>query len=526
MTSSSPHSRLMLAFYLLTALLCGALIMVIEVLGSRVIGPFFGVSLFVWTSLISVAMIALAAGYSLGGLLSDRLSHPRYLYMLIMLAGFLTLLVPSIKGPVLMACVPMGLRTGSFVSTLILFGPALFLLGCVSPFLVKILAAELRNLGRVVGGLYAVSTIGSVVGTVLTGFVLVAYLGVDQIYALAGALLIALGASYFAFFQRRWYVLLLLAMPLVLWPSEQAVSKVLSDGTHVELIHRQDTHYGNIKVVEYSYQQKRIREMMIDGLIQGGVDYNTGLSVYSYPYLLQYLPRAIHQQGRNALVIGVGAGVIPRWYQSQGVSVDVVDIDPAVVDVARDYFNYQSNGSTHIADARYFLTQPGVKYDYVILDAFNGDITPGHLISIQALRLIRHRLSSNGVLGLNLIGSLKEHTLITASVVHTLKQVFDQVHVVPVDIGSNSSGISNLAIVAYQGSRKALLPLTPNAHSIYPAAYQEVANSLRQEFTFPADTPVMTLTDNFNPVDFYDVWLREQVRAGIMSYSDWDILLN
>lgn len=512
-------------YYLLTAALCGALIMVIEVLGSRVIGPFFGVSLFVWTSLISVAMIALAAGYGVGGVLSDRLNHPRYLYLLILIAGILTLLVPVLKGVVLKACMPLGLRAGAFVSTLLLFGPALFLLGCVSPFLVKILASELRNLGRVVGGLYALSTVGSILGTVLTGFVLVAYLGVDQIYALAGALLIALGTGYHILFERRWLSLALLLIPLLLWPGSEAISKVMADGTRVELIEKIDGHYGSVKVVDYSFGTTRHRDLMIDGLTQSGIDVNTGLSLYAYPYLLQFLPWAAHPNGKHALVIGLGGGIIPSWYQAKGVAVDVVDIDPDVVATAKRHFNFRPQREVHIADARYFLSQGKQRYDYIILDAFNGDITPGHLISREALELMRQRLTPQGVLGLNIIGSLREQTLITASIIHTLEQVFDQVHIVPVSADTSAESVANLAIIAYQGERKAVLPLDIQHEAIHPLAYPEIASAIRQEFRFPPGTPAMTLTDNYNPVDFHDLWLRERVRNFIVSGVDWDILI-
>lgn len=520
-------NRPLALYYLLTALLCGALIMVIEVLGSRVVGPFFGVSLFVWTSLITVTMIALAAGYGVGGMLSDRLNHPRHLFTLIIVAGVLTLLVPAIKGIVLKSSMPLGLRGGSFVSTLLLFGPPLFLLGCVSPFLVRMLAREMHNIGRLVGGLYALSTVGSVVGTVLSGFVLIAYLGVDQIFALTGLLLLVLGIGYFVLFQRRWYSIALLILPMVLWPSTNAISKVMPDGTKVQLLYQEDGYYGNVKVVDYSFQAKHIRELMIDGLIQGGVDVRTGESIYSYPYLLQFLPYLSNPGGKEALVIGLGAGIIPRWYQSRGVHVDVVDIDPTIFNVAKRYFGYQPNGDSIVSDARYFLSNTTRKYDFMVLDAFNGDITPGHLISIEALRLARQRLTPSGILSINLIGSLKQQTFITASVIHTLRQVFDQVQLIPTFDPNDprTEGSGNLIILAYQGAARNL-PLTQAKQlSVNPLAYQEVQTALNAPFSFPSGTPAMVLTDNFNPVDFHDVWLREAVRGHILSEVDWDILI-
>ena len=232
-------------FYLLTtAVICGALVMVIEVMGSRVVGPFYGVSLFVWTSLISVTLISLSIGYAAGGYLSDRYSEPKYLYLIIIFAGIFTLMVPWLAGFVLKQSATLGLRLGAFVSTLLIFGPALFLLGCVSPYLVRIATSHLRNLGAIVGGLYALSTIGSTVGTVLTGFVLVAKLGVDHIFLVTGTLLIVLSVGYFIFFRRQWLSLTVVILPVFLYHPVQYTAKTLSDGTELVKVAQQDSFYG------------------------------------------------------------------------------------------------------------------------------------------------------------------------------------------------------------------------------------------------------------------------------------------
>jgi len=132
----------------ITAAICGAFVMVLEVLGSRVIGPFFGVSLFVWTSLITVTLVALSIGYAAGGVLSDKKSSPDYLYGIILLSGILVMLIPVVRRPVLLAFQSYGLRMGSFLSTSLLFGPSLILLGCVSPYIVRLAAKEIRSFGR------------------------------------------------------------------------------------------------------------------------------------------------------------------------------------------------------------------------------------------------------------------------------------------------------------------------------------------------------------------------------------------
>lgn len=520
------HSKGFIAFLIATAALCGALVMVVEVLGSRVIGPFFGVSLFVWTSLITVTMVALAAGYAIGGHLSDRRSSPDWLYGIIMVSGVLVMLIPALKGPILQMSLPLGLRWGSLTSAFLLFGPALFLLGCVSPYVVKIAARELHNIGRTVGSFYAISTVGSVIGTLLTGFVLIAYLGVNQIFLLTGSLLIALGVFYFLFFRRRWAVALAMLVPFMLLPQQSHVSKVMPDGTRVERVTDRDSFYGNLKVVDYSYQATHNRELLIDGLVQGGMDQGNGLSLYEYSYLLQFLPYALNPDGKNCLVIGLGAGVVPAWYKAQGVDTEVVDIDPAVVELARSYFGFSPSIPVHVEDARYYLINTAQRYDYLILDVFNGDTTPGHLLSIEAMRLAKQRLATSGVLAVNLVGSVNHHTLMTSSIVKTLQSVFDQVAIYPAFDPASGEGTGNIEIVAYDGAQRVLQLDRIANMSIHPLAEGNVRRSMQQPFVLAPHADAMILSDNYNPVDFYDLWLKEQVRKIILDTTDFDILLS
>lgn len=519
------HPKGFIAFLIATAALCGALVMVLEVLGSRVIGPFFGVSLFVWTSLITVTMVALAAGYAIGGRLSDHKSSPDWLYGIIMTSGILVILISTLKGPVLQMCLPLGLRWGSLTSAFLLFGPALFLLGCVSPYVVKIAAREMHNIGRTVGSFYAISTVGSVVGTLLTDFVLIAYLGISQIFLLTGSLLIALGLFYFLLFRRKWAVALVAVLPLFFLPHEAHIEKVLADGTSVKLTANRDSFYGNLKVVDYSFGEKHQRELIIDGLVQGGIDMVSGLSVYEYPYLLQFMPYALNPDGKNCLVIGLGAGLVPAWYHAQGVNTEVVDIDPKVVTLARNYFNFSPAIPVHVEDARYFLIHTERRYDFLILDVFNGDTTPGHLLSIEAMQLAKLRLAPNGVVAVNLVGSLKHQTLMTASVVKTLQSVFDQVAIYPTFDPASGEGTGNLEIVAYDGAPRPLQFNRLEHMDIHPGAESLVRLGMERPFVFPAQTPALILTDDYNPVDFYDLWLKEQVRKTILDSTDFDILL-
>jgi spermidine synthase len=524
-SSLHQHGKPLWIFLLITAVVCGGLIMVIEVLGSRVIGPFFGVSLFVWTSLITVTMIALATGYGVGGMLSDRRESPAYLYGIILLSSIFVLLVPVLKGPVLKACVPLGLRGGAFTSTLLLFGPSLFLLGCVSPYLAKIATHELHKLGRVVGGLYALSTVGSTVGTVLTGFVLIAFLGVDNIFLVIGVMLIVLSVVYFVLFEKRYWTAALLILPALLYHPAQHKEVTRPDGTKVSMVHKHDSYYGEVKVVDYSYGPKHVRELLIDGMIQGGIDMTNRLSLYEYSYYIQFLSDMLNPGGKTCLAVGLGTGVVPRWFEQQGVRCDVVDIDPEVIQVAKKYFYFGASGQVVAQDARYYLTTTQKHYDYIVLDVFNGDVTPAHLLSIEALQLLKQRLAPHGVVAINLIGSLKQHTFMTASVVKTLQAVFDQVELYPTYDVMPNKGIGNLILITYQGEPRQLRPASLKSIDIHPRLEKPVRAQLGTRFNFPANTPAMVLTDDYNPIDFYDSWLREYIRRGLLQGMDWDVLI-
>ena len=524
---TEDRGRGFLIFLMVTAVVAGGVIMVIEVMGSRVIGPFFGVSLFVWTSLIAVTLIALAAGYALGGIAADRWSRPDPMYGIIVLAGVLVLLIPHWSSWVIERSAPLGLRVGSFVSSLALFGPPLFLLGCVSPFLVKMATREVDRLGRTVGGFYALSTLGSVVGTVLTGFVLIAYLGVGRIFGLVGSMLILLGMAYFVVFRRRWAALLPgLLIPLLLTnPYEAGTSVLLENGTRATSVAAVESFYGSLKVVDYSYQNVRTRELSIDGLVQGGIDLQNGMSIYGYSYLLEVLPVSLYPEGRSCLVIGLGAGLVPRGFERRGVATDVVDIDPKVVEVADRYFGFKTSGQVFIGDARYHLSSTDRRYDYLIVDVFSGDVTPGYLVSREAVEILRRRLSPDGVVALNLIGSLEYRTLMTASMVETLKTAFDTVDIYPTFEPSQEEPVGNLVIVAYDGPRRTPVLDVQEINQIHPWVRSKVVEVLDNRFEFSANTPSIILSDDFNPIDVQDAWLRETVRRNILSGTPGEILL-
>lgn len=506
-----------------TAGLTGGLVMVIEILGARVIGPFFGVSLFVWTALISVTLLSLAGGYAFGGWLADRRPSADWLYGLIAAAGAYVLLVPMFKVGAMEFGLGFGLRGGTFVAAMLLFGPSLFLLGCVSPYLLRLAAADLARLGRTAGVLYAVSTAGSFAGSALTGFYLLGYVGVSNGLRLAGGLLVALAIIHFLL-ARRWQGLVAgLALLPAAVGQPPLPSVTLDNGTRASVIAAHDGFYGAVKVVEYRGGSLATREMIIDGLVQGGMDAADGRPIYEYAYLLSRLPLAVRPEGRSALVVGLGMGAAPSWLARAGIDTEVVEIDPLVRDMARRHFGFREDIPVHIEDARTFLARDGRHYDYILLDVFNGDTTPGYLLSLEALRAVKQRLAADGVLALNLIGGVDGDEAMLPAIVRTLQEVFAGVSLHPAFVPAADQPLAgNFVLLASDGPLAFARP--PALDDVHPLAAS--VRRLATQPPIPVNTAgAVVLTDEFNPLDLLDTAYKESVRRHIIETTPHEILL-
>ncbi len=525
--TEASHGMAGSRYLVFTAFVSGSIVMVLELIGSRVIGPSFGVSLFIWTSLITVTLISLALGYWIGGKLADARTSGAALFTIILAAGVTTLLIPVIKGYVLAHSLSLGLRSGSLVSSVVLFAPSLFLLGMVTPYTVKLYMKDgVHKVGKTVGWLYAVSTFGSFLGTVSTGFVLIPSIGVNNIIYLSSVVLLCTGAGYWAFFHRKVYVAGLAALPaFMFFLPPHLPSLTRADGTHVKLMDEIDSEYGQIKVVDYFYGEQRLREFLLENIIQGGIDVNTGLPISKYTYYIERLASAYKPDAKTALVIGLGNGAIPRrLLKYYGIKTDVVDINPDVVKTAEKYFYYKgADHDTYIKDGRMFLRSSKNVYDLIVLDAFAGDIPPSHLISMEAFRLMKRRLSKDGVLLINFIGSnRKGGTAVPASLYRTLLDVFPRV-----DIYSSPEYEGSVATVVnmiFTASNTATaLPVEPAfLPPVWAPIEKDVEGVLSRKVSL--DKGPFLFTDDYNPVDFEDMRTREALHYGTVMSGDMAIM--
>ncbi|MEW5802882.1 MAG: fused MFS/spermidine synthase [bacterium] len=506
------------ALLVITPLITGAAVMMIELLGTRIISPYFGVSLYVWTSLITVTLLALAGGYWWGGYIADRKRTASFLYFLIFLAGAFLLFVPVLKKTFLVLSSHLGLRFGSLAGSFLLFFLPLFLLGAVTPYLVKLYARDMRTIGKVVGNLYAISTAGSFAGTILSGFVFIPHFKNESILFFISAALIVLCLVYWLFFLDKGHSCIwLFVTALVLLPvlfiqkpfSKQEIDSVFK-GASFHLVTEKNSAYGQIKVFDVN---NRIRVLILDGLTQNAVDQMSGLSVHEYTYALPLIARSYNPEGKTALAIGLGAGTIPSELRRNHFTVDCVEINPVMVTVAQNYFGFNPDDvNLSKQDARFFVRNCRKKYDMIFLDAFNGDSVPEHLLTLEMFRDLKRLMNPDGVLCINFFGSLaRKHSFGTRSLAKTLKQVFAQVvaftNLPPEEIGGN------IYFLATENERDPGGFIQIDRTRCYYSVYGDLCKLWNHKIDVNKDADRgIVLTDAYNPILFYDASTREMVR--------------
>jgi spermidine synthase len=505
-----------------TVFVTGSAIMVLELVGSRVIGPYYGVSLYVWASLIATAMVALALGYWVGGRIADKKVHPDYLYGAILLAGVLTALVPLLRRPVLQLTAPLGVRLGALSSALVLFLPPITVLGVVSPYAVRLYARALETVGRSAGTLYAVSTVGSVFGTLLTGFVLIPSLAMDKTLYFLAALLALVAVVYWAARRELPAAVLGLALAVacVLVGSAGQNPRREMARMGIRLLYQKETPYGQLKVIDSAGG----RYMLVNGTYQGEVDLESGRSRAGYAQVIASACAEYTPEARRALVVGLGAGCLPVILQDQGLTVDVVEIDETVIEVARRFFSYDPGaGKVVTADGRYYLERAEDRYDLIFLDAFASEAVPAHLLSLEVFRRCRELLGTRGLLGINVIGFHSgPKTKAAKAVLRTLRHVFPGTLVWWIPQPGGKGDFGNLIMLA---SGASLPPRDLKVHTdLFAGVPEETAAGIRPlAWDDPGEGPLVT--DDYNPLSSWNTAADLRIRREVLRYVPPALLL-
>ncbi len=487
---------------------CGAVLMGLEIVGSRILAPYFGNSIFVWGSLISVVLAALSLGYWLGGIAADRWPRLTVLGILIAVPGVMIALLPFAYPGLNRAIAASGLgtRMSPLVSSLVLFlVPGVFL-GTISPFAVRLQARAVASVGTTAGGLYAVSTTGSIAGTLATAFYLIVAIGVANIVHGLGLTLLLTAAAVFAGDRRtgRAGAMLVCAGLVILAVAWEARTRAAAPGLVLDM----DSFYNHIRVAD----EAGMRYMDFDNLRQSAM-----LLEEPWELRLRYtrflaLALAFQPEPKRVLVLGLGGGSFPkRLYRDYPqVVVDAVDIDPEVLRIAKEYFQVPEDSRLRLyrQDGRRFLQETTGKYDLILLDAYNSDTIPFHLTTREFYQELAAHLAPGGVVVSNIIGALRgPQSGFFRAMYRTLAETFPTVHVVPTYDGGGAFAQSEINILLFAGrdgprlSRAELMARAGRVGGrLVPASdLVEYASNLLELPIPVSDVPV--LTDDYAPVE-------------------------
>jgi spermidine synthase len=500
-----PLTKNQRGFLFYTAGVTGAAVMIIEILGARMLAPYFGTSHYVWTAQIGVTLVALAAGYWIGGTWVDAKPRLDGLYFALAVAAAWLSLVVRMLEPVSYYCLKFPLAWGSIIAAAVLTLPPLVLLAMTGPFLLRLLAPNTTVIGRVSGRLTALSTVGSFLGTALIGYVMIPFLANSISLLLTAAQVALLPALYFAVWRRRapTSVGSIVVICVGFLMGTQPLWGGTSAPDSLRIVHRSNSHFGQLLVVEPMGGDRRL--YLNDYLVQNTYDVTEKRSASMFTYLLEDLARAYAPDLKEVLCLGMGVGIVPMRFCRSGLRTDVVEINPAVVPVARKYFDCDpALFRLFLDDARHFLNQATNRYDVVVLDAFLGDSVPSHLMTIEAFQAIGQVLRPQGVLVMNAFGELPPAAdYFRDALARTLGGVFRFVRL-------HASGNGNLFFVAMNQKPPATLQF-PDLDTIHVTCRYQAQTAFTNQCRLDLAQGTV-LTDDRNPVEYYDARVRERLR--------------
>lgn len=492
------YSRWMLE---VTVFVCGALVMTYEIIGSRILSPFLGSSTYIWTSLIGVILGSLSLGYWLGGRAADKRPDAKYLAGILLVASGLISLTALIKEVLLskIAGLPASLEVKALVAAVILFAPASICLGFVTPFAVRLRMTTVETTGRTVGRLYALSTIGSIVGTFAAGFFLIPFVGSVRTLYLIAAFLLVLSLMLVPIAISRTTIASVVLLFLGI-ASTEANSYILGQQSDLTDI---DTEYSRIQIFRTKDPAtgKEIRALATDPyFVESAVFLDSddlALPYARFYHLIRYFKPGLER----SLIIGGAGYTFPMEYLRTypNAQIDVAEIDPRMTDIARQFFQMHDDPRMTIfhEDGRMFLNRgESGKYDAILMDAFGSMFSvPSHLTTLEAVDQMHRILKDDGVVIFNLGSAIAgPGSRFLNAELATYKKIFPIVCLFKVNAGYPDEKLQNLIIVASRSD------VAPGWKTDDPF----IASLLEHRYTneIPIVEPV--LTDELAPVEYYN----------------------
>jgi predicted membrane-bound spermidine synthase len=434
-------------YLLFTVFISGMTTLAAELTAGRLIGNVFGTSNLVWASIIGLILIYLTLGYFLGGKWADQNPTPLAMYRILAWAAFTVGLVPYIAVPVLNAAasafeaLSVGIMAGSFVVVLILFIVPITLLGAISPYAIRLSVEDTNKAGQTSGQIYAVSTLGSFIGTFIPTLVTIPTIGTRLTFVLFGMILLTVALIGLYKFTNQKELLKLIWMPILL-----ILIAILFSNSALK------NNNGQVYETESAYNYIQVQQINGFTLLR----LNDGQGVHSI-----YHPDTLYFNGpweqfsvgayfyanrspdeiKNMAIIGLAAGTAARQATAiygDDIQIDGFEIDAKIVEVGKNYFDLNlSNLNIVLGDGRLNLDRSQKKYDIIAIDAYRPPYIPPHMTTLEFFEICASHLADNGVLTLN-VGSVPGDRRLVDGLATTMSQIFPSIHIMDIPNSLNS----------------------------------------------------------------------------------------
>lgn len=494
-------------YLLFTVFVSGMTTLAAELAAGRLIGNVFGTSNLVWASIIGLILIYLSLGYSLGGKFADKNPTPAAMYRILAWGAFTIALVPYIAVPVLryaataFEALSVGIMAGSFVAVLILFSVPITLLGMISPFAIRLSVEDPSKSGQVSGQIYAISTLGSFIGTFLPTLVTIPTIGTTKTFLVFGLFLLFVALAGLGKFASRREMFKLIWMPIAL-----AIIAALSAGQALK------NSIGQVYETESAYNYIQVQEANGFTLLK----LNDGQGIHSiyHPGTLNYggpweqflvgpyfYADRSPQDVKRMAIVGLAAGTAARQAAAVygNIPIDGFELDEKIVEVGEKYFGLDlSNLTVHIGDGRLNLERSPYQYDIIAVDAYRPPYIPPHMTTQEFFTIIASHLTDNGVLTIN-VGSVPGDRRLIDGLATTIATVFPSIHIMDIPGTLNTMIFATKQPTLRENFSKNLVTLAadPDVDPLLIAAMSSTFANFKDGYT-----TTTVFTDDLAPIEW------------------------
>ncbi len=494
-------------YLLFTVFVSGMTTLAAELAAARLIGNVFGTSNIVWASIIGLILIYLTAGYFLGGKWADNHPTPEFMYRLLAWGAFTLGIVPYVASPVLKAAasafegLQVGLLAGSFLTVLILFSLPVTLLGTISPFAIRLSMTEPAQAGKISGRIYAISTLGSFIGTFLPTLFTIPAFGTRLTFLIFSLFLLIVALAGIGWYVNPKEMRKLAWMPVVL-----VVLALLWQNQTIK------NNPGQVYETESAYNYIQVQQ--VNGFTLLKLNEGQGVHSIYHPETLNYggpweqflvgpyfyaevSVSAVHDMA----IVGLAAGTTARLASAvySGIQIDGYEIDPEIVALGRRFFDLNlDNLNIILGDGRLNLDRSIKTYDIIAVDAYRPPYIPPHMTTLEFFEISRKHLKPQGVLAINAASVPGDRRLING-LATTISELFPSIYIVDLPGSLNTIIFATLQPTQKDNLERNLAALsrTGSAHPQLISAMKITLANLQTKYD-----KSMVFTDDRAPIEW------------------------